>query len=127
MVIAAITFFKAYWKPLAIVALVAGFLFFEWRLYKTGVTHGVEKCEAQKEKELVEALLAEKKIYEANLKKMEDKGKVLETQLQKTRSTIRQLNQRVQDEIDKNPVYIECKPTPTGVRLINEAIRASQG
>lgn len=108
-----------YWKPVAIALLLVS-------TYGAGYYRATQSCDARREREIVEALLEQKAVYERNLAKMQKSGEALEKQLAKQRNVVRILDQRLKYEITKHPVYTQCKPTPDGVRLINEAIRAGK-
>lgn len=76
---------------------------------------GVEaERNAQRERELA--------FYKEAVEKSATVAKELEENLANARENVRKLNRRLKDEIDANPIYVECVVPHDGVLVVNDAL-----
>lgn len=92
-------------------------------IYSFGVFHITKtytESSYKDEKIALQASMIETKDQRAQL--ANDIGKGLEASLEQLQITNKTIYQRVIHETTKEPVYVECINTPTGVQLIEAAI-----
>ncbi len=118
--LSAAQFALAYWKPLAFAVAVAG-------AFLSGWTVKSRACENETILAVSESLTRQRELFEFEQDKANEKGERLEKALAANRATIRNLNERLKDDVEKNPVYVQCRPTVVGLRNINATIAARKG
>lgn len=94
----------------AVVALAGFGGLYAWVRYQ-GV---VAEREAQYKKDV--------ERYKAAVAKAATISEGLEQKLAQTRAEVLKLNERLNDEVTNNPVYVECRVPADGVRVLNQAL-----
>lgn len=104
-----------YWQ-MVLVALAVAFV------YWSGYHNRGKECAADRLGEINTAI-ADAVASKQRVQDKSDKlARALEQTLAKQRAQVTILSRSLQDEISKNAVYRECRPTADGVRALNDTI-----